>query len=111
MSELLRWETNDGPVVIEVDSKDAGFRSVARKTGEVIDVDERFEGALEKVRGAATSALATFRDSSLKPDEVELEFGIKFSVTAGAMIAKTAVEGNLIVRLKWASEQATKSPE
>jgi hypothetical protein len=111
MSELVRWETNEGPVVIEIDSKDAGFRSVARKPGEVIDVNGSFEGALEKVRGAAASALTAFRDSSLAPDAVELEFGIKFTVTAGAVIAKTAVEGNLLVRLKWAPEQAVKSPE
>ena len=107
MSELLRWETNDGPVVIEVDAGDPGFKSISRKPGEeIIDVKERFEDALDKVRAAAVSALQAFRDKSLAPDEVSLEFGVKFSVTCGAVIARTSGEGNLTVRLTWASEQS-----
>jgi hypothetical protein len=40
---------------------------VSRKPGEVIvDVGERFEEALDKVRGAAVSALRTFRDKTLR---------------------------------------------
>jgi hypothetical protein len=102
MSELLRWETSDGPVVVEVDGRDPGFRSVSRKPGEVItDVGERFEKSLDSVRAAAVSALRTFRDTSLSPDEVSLEFGIKFNVAAGAVIARTAAEGNLTVKLTW----------
>jgi Trypsin-co-occurring domain 1 len=107
MSELLRWETDDGPVVVEVDSNDPGFSQVSRKPGEdIIDVNERFEGALDRVRDAAVSALRTFRDKSLDPDEVSLEFGVKFTASAGAVIAKTAVEGNLTVKLVWSAEHA-----
>lgn len=107
MSELLRWETDDGPVVIEVDSNDPGFSPVSRKPGEeIIDVSERFDGALDKVRGAAVSALRTFRDKSLDPDEVSLEFGVKFNASAGAVIAKTAVEGHLTVKLVWSPRNA-----
>lgn len=107
MSELLRWETKDGPVVVEVDSRDPGFKSVSRKTGEdIVDVRERFEDALDKVRGAAVSALRTFRDKTLNPDEVCLEFGVKFSAAAGAVIARTAAEGHLTVKLTWSSGDA-----
>ena len=106
MSELLRWQTDDGPVVIEVDSDDPGLASIARSGDEITDVKQRFEGALEKVRGAAASALKTFRDKSLSPDEVSLEFGVKFTVSAGAVISKTAAEGNLTVRLTWSQSDA-----
>jgi NTP-dependent ternary system trypsin peptidase co-occuring protein len=110
MSELLRWETDDGPVVIEADAKDAGFKGIAHKPGEIIDVSERFESALGNVRAAAVSALRAFSDKSLAPDEVSLEFGVKFNVSAGAVIAKTAAEGNLTIRLTWSSG-APKSDE
>jgi hypothetical protein len=104
MDELLRWETDDGPIVIEVNSNDPGFSSVSRKPGqEIIDVRERFEGALDKVRNAAVSALRTFRDKSLDPDEVSLEFGVKFNASAGAVIAKTSGEGHLTVKLVWSA--------
>ncbi|MFD9905487.1 CU044_2847 family protein [Streptomyces sp. NPDC059063] len=103
-SELMRWESEDGPVVVEVDSRDPGFRSVRRRDGggEIHDVEGRFEAALGNVRGAAVSALSTFRDKALNPDEISLEFGVKLSAAAGAVIAKTAAEGHLTVKLRWA---------
>jgi hypothetical protein len=107
VDELLRWETDDGPVIVEVDSGDPGFRSVSRKPDdEIIDAGERFEGALDKVRAAAVSALRTFRDKSLDPDAVSLEFGVKFNATAGAVIAKTSAEGHLTVTLTWSRRDA-----
>jgi hypothetical protein len=106
MSELLRWQAEEGPVVIEVDSSDPGLQSIARTDDEITDVKERFEGALDRVRGAAVSALKAFSDKSLAPDEVMLEFGVKFTVSAGAVIAKTSTEGNLTVRLTWSPSHA-----
>ncbi|MEU7577005.1 CU044_2847 family protein [Streptomyces sp. NPDC041068] len=108
MSELMRWESDEGPVVVEVDSRDPGFRSVSRRSegSEVHDVEGRFESALGNVRGAAMSALRTFRDRALDPDAIELEFGVKLSAAAGAVIARTAAEGHLVVKLTWSRETA-----
>ncbi|MFH8294221.1 CU044_2847 family protein [Streptomyces sp. NPDC018059] len=107
MSELVRWESDEGPVVVEVDSRDPGFRSVSRRgdSGEVHDVEGRFESALGHVRGAALSALRTFRERALDPDAIELEFGVKLTAAAGAVIAKTSAEGHLTVRLTWSRER------
>ena len=105
MRELLRWQTDQGPVVVEVDDADAGFQSISRRPGETVhDVKGRFEDALANVRGAAESALSTFRDDVLRPDEVSIEFGVKLTAAAGAVIAKTSVEGHLVVKLTWARE-------
>ncbi|WP_232626926.1 CU044_2847 family protein [Streptomyces alfalfae] len=103
MTELMRWESDEGPVVVEVDSGDPGVRSVSRRGehDEIHDVEGRFESALHNVRGAAMSALRTFRERSLDPDAIELEFGVKLSAAAGAVIARTAAEGHLTVRLSW----------
>ncbi|MEV0122469.1 CU044_2847 family protein [Streptomyces sp. NPDC050703] len=103
MTELVRWESDEGPVVVEVDSGDPGFRQVSRRgePGGIHEVEGRFESALRNVRGAAMSALRTFRERSLDPDAIELEFGVKLSAAAGAVIARTATEGHLTVRLSW----------
>ncbi|MEU4799866.1 CU044_2847 family protein [Streptomyces sp. NPDC023327] len=103
MGELVRWESEQGPVVVEVESTDPGLRSVSRRgdAGEVHEVEGRFESALGHVRGAALSALRTFRERALDPDTIELEFGVKLTVAAGAVIARTATEGHLTVRLTW----------
>jgi hypothetical protein len=101
MVELARWQTDDGPVVVEVAADDVGFQGVTRKPGEVVDVAGRFENALTHVRTAALATLRTFREHALDADEVSLEFGIKLTVEAGAVIARTAVEGHMAVTVKW----------
>lgn len=102
MDELMRWETADGAVVVEVDTREPGFQSISRTPGQAIcDVKGSFEGALESVRNAAVSALKTFRDEVLNPDAVEIEFGVRFNAEAGAVIAKTSAEGHLAVKLTW----------
>ncbi|WP_030667859.1 CU044_2847 family protein [Streptomyces sp. NRRL B-1347] len=107
MRELMRWESDDGPVVVEVDSRDVGYRSVSRRDEDGIrEVEGRFEAALGNVRGAALSALRTFRERALDPDGIELEFGVKLSAAAGAVIARTAAEGHLTVKLTWSKGDA-----
>jgi hypothetical protein len=106
VTELVRWETDEGPVVVEVDTRDPGFTSVSRRPDrEIIDVQGHFEDALTGVRDAAVSALRTFRDKTLDPHEVSLEFGVKLNASAGAVIAKTAAEGHLTVKLTWSREE------
>src|SRR5690606_4505655 len=78
-----------------------GFQSVSR-TGQLIhDASGKFEDAFRNVRDAAESALASLRGGDLDPDAVELEFGVKLNAAAGAVIAKTSVEGHLKVKLTW----------
>ncbi|QFG24892.1 CU044_2847 family protein [Actinomadura sp. WMMB 499] len=101
MNELVRWETEQGSVVVEMDPDDPGFDSVSRGDGVLRDAGARFEDALHSVRDAAESALATLRDGALKPDVLELEFGVKLNAEAGAVIAKTSVEGHLKVKMTW----------
>lgn len=47
-----------------------------------------------------------FRDGSLRPDSVEIEFGVKLTAEAGALIAKSSVEGHLVVKLSWSPERS-----
>jgi hypothetical protein len=102
VTELLRWQAGQGAVVVEVDNRDAGFESIKRLPGQVIhDVNQRLEDVLANIRDAAMPALKSFHDEALKPDEVEIEFGIKLNASAGAVIAKSSLEGHLVVKLKW----------
>ena len=102
MTELVRWETDDGSVVVEVGSHEPGFQAISRKPGEIIyDAKGRFEDALENVRSAAISAVKKFRDETLNPNQVEIEFGVNLNAMAGAVIAKTSAEAHLTVKLTW----------
>jgi hypothetical protein len=58
---------------------------------------------LSNIRSAATSALRVLR-GSLDPDEVKLSFSVKMTVEAGAVIARTALEGNIGVEMLWRND-------
>ncbi len=98
----MQFTTESGAaVVVEGVEDESGARLVSRD-GAPAQAARTFEGALEGVRTAAESALRVFRDGSLRPDAVELEFGVKLTAEAGAVIAKGAAEGHLVVKLSWA---------
>ncbi|MFF7973405.1 CU044_2847 family protein [Streptomyces sp. NPDC007905] len=112
MNKLMEFTTEDGAVVV-VEAADgaSGTRLVSRgEGGPAAQAASTFEGALGGVRAAAHSALRVFRDGNLRPDSVELEFGVKLSAEAGAVIAKGAAEGQLVVRLSWASTASEPTP-
>ncbi|MEU1912576.1 CU044_2847 family protein [Streptomyces massasporeus] len=101
MDGLVEFKTGDGAVVaVEAVEERAGSRLVSRGDG-TVQAARTFEGALDGVRAAAESALRVFRDGSLRPDGVEIEFGVKLAAETGAFIAKGTAEGHLVVKLTW----------
>lgn len=108
---LVEFRTGDGAVVTveAVEEERSGSRLVSRGDG-TVQATRTFEGALDGVRSAAESALRVFRDGSLKPDGVEIEFGVKLSAETGAFIAKGTAEGHLVVRLTWSPAGPETSP-
>ncbi|MFI6872623.1 CU044_2847 family protein [Streptomyces sp. NPDC050400] len=110
MDGLVEFTVEDGapgPVLFEADPADdeSGARLVSRsrETG-AVRATTTFETALDSVRSAAQSALRVLRDGPLSPDGVEIEFGVKLSAEAGAVITKGSAEGHLVVRLSWAPQ-------
>ncbi|MFJ2648257.1 CU044_2847 family protein [Streptomyces sp. NPDC087420] len=102
MTALMEFTTDSGArVMVEVDRDAPGARPVSRGNS-LAQAGRTFDEALAGIRAAAESALAVFRDGPLKPDSVELEFGVKLMAEAGAVIAKSSAEGHLTVKLSWA---------
>ncbi|GGV65241.1 CU044_2847 family protein [Streptomyces massasporeus] len=111
MDGLIEFKTGDGAVVaVEAVEERSGSRLVSRGDG-TVQAARTFEGALDGVRAAAESALRVFRDGSLRPDGVEIEFGVKLAAETGAFIAKGTAEGHLVVKLTWSpSTEAASAP-
>ncbi|MFF0867598.1 CU044_2847 family protein [Nonomuraea sp. NPDC003560] len=106
MSELVRWEMDDESVVMEVAGQDvSGFQAVGMGEGGVLEAKGRFEESLRNVKNAATKTLDVFRDTKLNPDGIELEFGVKFTAAAGAVIAKASSEAHFVVKLTWTRQE------
>ncbi|GAB2998035.1 hypothetical protein GCM10023080_075000 [Streptomyces pseudoechinosporeus] len=112
MEGLVEFRTNDGVVITVEGIEDAsGHQMVSRRDDGTVQATRTFEGALDGVRAAAESALQVFRDGSLRPDSVEIEFGVKLTAEAGALIAKSGAEGHLLLRLSWSPGQSDGSSE
>lgn len=101
MTQLVRFDLDDGgSVLVEPAAEDGIVR--ASGTGTAIrNATASYETALAGVREAAVATLRQFTSLPRQPDEVTVEFGVRLDVAAGALIARTAVEGHLQVTLKW----------
>jgi hypothetical protein len=88
MDGLVEYETEDHTTVVFEASDETGVRLVSRGGLPTAQAVGTFESALDGARSAAESALRVFREGPLKPDGVEIEFGVKMSAEAGAVIAK-----------------------
>ncbi|MFD5856358.1 CU044_2847 family protein [Streptomyces chartreusis] len=108
MDGLIEFKTKDG-IAVTFDGHDdtgaPGSRLVARD-----DAVRSFEASLDGVRAAAASALRVFRDGVLRPNGVEIEFGVRMSAEAGAIIAKGTAEGHLVVKLTWSASAQPPQP-
>lgn len=101
----MRWELEGGgSVLVETAREDVargGWAPAGVGAGAIHEAKLRMDEALSHVRDVATTALKTFRELPVMPDEVEVEFGVKLASEAGAVIAKAKAEGQLVVRLRW----------
>jgi Trypsin-co-occurring domain 1 len=92
-----------GTLLVEVDEA-AGNRAVAK--GVIEKARQSLEESLAAVTPGINAMVEHLQELASNPDEFGLEFGIKFTAEAGAIVAKTAVEGNITVNLKWAKKPA-----
>jgi hypothetical protein len=110
MKQLIKYKIDEENIVyvevLEADKQidiEHGMQDVGAirdKTGEVIDV---VKGSFEKSLNTIYSFAGTITDKlkSLDPKKVEVEFGIKFSAEAGAIITSIGAEANLKITLTW----------
>lgn len=100
MAELVRFEVAPGrDVLVETDEVDEGLVPVKRNYDGFVEAGSAFTEHISSIRDAVRDALKELRE--INPDEVTVSFGIKFTAEAGAVIAKTSVEGTLGVEMAW----------
>lgn len=104
MKRLIEFHLEDGTTIMaEVDelNVEGGVVPVSTKLGEVEKAETTFEAAVSKIRPVAESVITTLCDIPKRPDEIELEFGLKLNGKTGIYIASVGTEANFQVRLTW----------
>jgi hypothetical protein len=110
VTELVRFELETGGTVTVEVEEEPGVGRAARQGTVLRDAQLSLERALGDVRGAAAAALGQFQGMASRPDEVEITFGVKLDAHAGALIAKTGMEGHFEVTLRWAGPAPRAEP-
>ena len=108
MKQLIEFPLEEGgSVVIEVEEPEPEGGVVrAARPGEIAAKSaQSFEAALERIKPAASAIISKLRGLSDPPNEIEVEFGVKMSAEAGAVIATASVEANYKVVLIWKREE------
>ncbi|MGW2230919.1 CU044_2847 family protein [Streptomyces formicae] len=105
MAELVMALGNDdgATAVFEVDGEQLGsdLDLAAGGDGVVARAHLTLQEALDRVRPALAHVAQTVRE--LKPDETEIQFGLKMGGETGVIIAKGTAEVNFAIRVVWKS--------
>lgn len=102
MVELIRFRTEDGgEAVIEIREDDPGIVSVSRMGDALAEAAGSLEVGLEQIRSVAQITLDRLVAQPRPPDELTVEFGVRFNAKVGAVIAQTEGEGHLKVSMTW----------
>lgn len=102
--ELVRYETDDGTVVVFEIDPPQGYRPA----GAGDELAGRVRAAVGPAVDAARVVIEKVKEAA--PDEVEVKFGIKVSGEANWWVAKAATEGNFEVTLTWKGEPKAEQP-
>jgi len=103
MGELLEFKTAAGESVLVEVGEPSG---PVTRGGRAEDVVVEAEGSLERVLGrlgpVVRGMMAQLRAAADRPDEVEVEFGVRLSADANVIIARAGGEANFRITLRWA---------
>ncbi len=103
---LVEYQLADGsPVYIEVEAPAGDRVERVSRSGESLPEKAQagFNEAIARLRPAADAILQAFQGLNT-PTEIGLEFGVKFSAKAGAIIASVDSEAVFKVSLKWSNK-------
>jgi hypothetical protein len=101
-TELVQFTLPDGSsLLVEVDDQEPGIQRASRVDDLIVQAKTSLDGALDQIRAMATLTLTKLQDLPRRPDDLEVEFGVRLNAEAGAVIAKTQAEGHFKVKLAW----------
>jgi hypothetical protein len=98
----MEVESGPEPTLIVEFPIEAGMRQIARSPAELAQKSaDALDGAMGTISGMSTRLKQTIERMPDRPSQLEVEFGIKLTAEAGAIISKIGGEAALNVRFTW----------
>lgn len=102
--QLAQFALEDGTTfLVEVDQPESpAVERVAAPSGQmVLKAQQTLEATLDQIKPVAGVILTKLKQLNTPADEVEVKFGIKLTVDAGAVFASVGSEVTYEITLKW----------
>jgi hypothetical protein len=93
-------------VEVEMPEEEYGETEVSRPGEVVRKASETFQKAISTVKPVAETIINELSNLSKRPQEVDVEFSLKMSAEAKAIVASIGGEANFKVTLKWKQENS-----
>lgn len=102
MIKLAEITSTSGPIVVEATESDMGTGQMSFSVrGATEAAVSTFEAAFQAVVSMARATSEQLTSSVVDADEIEIEFGVKFSSKIGFYVAAANAESSMRVKLKW----------
>ena len=103
MSKLIKMPSEDGSIVVEVETAEGEIIQVS-KTGERIieeakEAFERVESAIIDTGSKLSRALKNLAEKEPSLESASLEFGLQFTGEGNIYLVKTAAQGSIKVSI------------
>jgi Trypsin-co-occurring domain 1 len=108
--QLAQFSLSDGTTfLVEVDEPESSAiqRATLPSGKQILKVQQTFEEALDTIKPVASTIISKLRDLNQPADEVEVKFGLKLTVDAGAIFASIGGEVSYEITLKWSQDKVT----
>lgn len=109
MSQLIEVPlAGGGTILIEADANKSSETMRGPGAKKVVEqVTQTLEDALDNVKDTANAVITKLRNVHQSPEEVTVEFGIKFGAKGNVFIAGGEAEANFKVAIKWKKDDAS----
>ncbi|MGI9511093.1 MAG: CU044_2847 family protein [Geminicoccaceae bacterium] len=98
--------SDGGTVAVEVEALPREAERISSSHKELVEeTGQSFSAALHSAQTAAAEVIEGFREK-LKPDELTLTFGLKFSTKTGIVLASADAQATLQLTAKWEAKDA-----
>jgi hypothetical protein len=102
MTRMIEVPLDNGESVrIEVTDDSGAIDRVGRGRDALDASAATLQRALAQVRPAAEAVLESMREMPEAADKIAVQFGVKITAEAGAVIARAATEANFSVTVEW----------
>jgi|SRR5215467_5070670 len=95
-------ELSEQPVLLVDFAARAGLKEVSLSPQDLAARSSAaLDSAMASIRQMSERVISATKGLAQRPDEMEVEFGLKLDAAGGALLARAGVEAHLTVTLKW----------